>query len=141
MQNIFVMRDPLAPLDPCAWVAQPASGSIYSNDQNIQWKLIADPASNTNWDPGTNPPIVFGDDWDGTIPQSVDNPSGPPLYQATGSGQTPIAPNPQPIANAIRPATRRIFTLAGAGRELRNNPPARSPRTIVASVGMKLSVE
>jgi len=93
MQNIFVLRDPMAPFDPCAWIAQPASGSIYSNDQNIQWKLIVDPGSNANWDPGAIPPIVFGNDWNGTIPERVDDPAGgPPFYRATGPGQTPIAP-------------------------------------------------
>ena len=93
MQNIFVMRDPLAPMDPCAWVAQPANASIYWNDQQIQWKLLIDPSSGANWDPAHEPPIVFASGWEGTEPSAVPDPFGPvPFYQATGAGGTPIAP-------------------------------------------------
>jgi hypothetical protein len=91
MQNIFVMRDPLAPMDPCAWIAKPAS--IYWNDQDIQWKLILQPTSKANWDPDKTSPIEFGADWEGRKPWPVpDSPGLPPFYQATGPGATPIQP-------------------------------------------------
>jgi len=83
MQNVFITRDPMAPGDPCAWIAKPVS--IYWNDQEILWKIV-DTTGTVTWDPSTNPPIVFGPDWNGTTPEPVLNPGGLPLYHAKGPG-------------------------------------------------------
>lgn len=83
MQNVFITHDPMAPDDPCAWIAKPIS--IFWNDQDIQWKII-DTTGTVTWDSSTNPPIVFGSDWHGSTPHQVPNIGGQPFYQAKGPG-------------------------------------------------------
>src|SRR5271157_4315796 len=56
------------------------------------------------------------------------------------TGQMPISPRLQPSARLMVPATRSQTNLNQGGRSRFKIPPAISPRIIVASVGMKLSV-
>src|SRR5271166_3736456 len=56
------------------------------------------------------------------------------------TGQMPSSPRPQPSARLMVPATRSQANLNQGGHSRFKIPPAISPRIIVASVGMKLSV-
>lgn len=84
MQNVFILRDPLAPDDPSAWVAE--STNIYRNDQQICWKILA-PAGTVTWR-DTNPFVFTDNSWQeagGSIPQPQGGQT-PPLFVATGPG-------------------------------------------------------
>jgi hypothetical protein len=85
-QNAFIMRDPLAPDDPCAWLVSPPVVNIYTNDQVIVWKLMAGSGSGIDWDSSKNPPIVFDTDWKGSTPEPIPGSGTPTLYTATGPG-------------------------------------------------------
>jgi len=41
MQNVTLYRDPLAPDDPTAFVTDPSSASVWTNDQDVTWTLIS----------------------------------------------------------------------------------------------------
>ena len=56
------------------------------------------------------------------------------------TGQMSSSPRPQPSARLMVPATRSQANWNQGGRSRFKMPPAISPRIIVASVGMKLSV-
>jgi len=85
MQNIFIMHDPLAPDDPCAWIAQPSGISVFTNDQGLCWKII-DATGLVTW---AEPAFSFDQKWTddgGTLPEPMPNSGPPPLYCATGPG-------------------------------------------------------
>jgi hypothetical protein len=94
MQNAFVIHDPLAPDDPCSWIAMPFVVNIWTNDQNLKWKII-DPSGKVTW---ADPPFDFSQsDWvkdGGTLPVREENPKpgAQPFYVATGPGARDVSP-------------------------------------------------
>lgn len=93
MQHVFIIHDPLAPDDPCEWIATPFTVGIWTNDQEIQWKIV-DPTGQVTW---ADKPFDFShSEWEqdgGTLPEPEDNPKGgPPFFFATGPGPREVSP-------------------------------------------------
>src|SRR5687767_11464580 len=55
-------------------------------------------------------------------------------------GHTPVASSKYPEASSASPTAAKCLTFAHGAPGARSQPPAISPRIMVASVGMKLSV-
>ena len=82
VQHIFLVPNGLPPTPP---IAQPGNASIYRDDQNLSWKILAN-----GWQWGPAPAIVFASGWKGSQPQPIGTvPIGEPdlrLYTAVGPG-------------------------------------------------------
>ena len=79
-QNVFIVQDPLSG----DLVADPYTVQIFTNDQQICWKILADGVSWSRTHPGG--PIQFYPGWMGSPPAPIgeDPPVGEPdlrIYQ------------------------------------------------------------